>query len=91
MKLWIDLFALCLSTGKINAGFSPIKEVSQVRKPCSFGSFSVRPVSSAVKNTFTFCTDQNLVIKFQETWSEYSSLNALKTVWSRNLTTKNTP
>jgi|HubBroStandDraft_3_1064219.scaffolds.fasta_scaffold665980_1 hypothetical protein len=90
MKLWIDLCALCLSLGKIDHGFSPRSEVGAVKKPCCFGSFSVRPVSAAAKDTFTFCTDQNLVFKFQETWSEYAELNALKAVWSRNTATKNT-
>jgi hypothetical protein len=88
MKHWIDLYALCLSMGKINHGYSQRNQMREGKKPCSFGSFSVHPVSSAVKNIFTICNDQNLVIKFQETWSDYSSLNGLKAIWSRNLTTK---
>jgi hypothetical protein len=88
MKLWIDLCVLCLSMGKINHSFSQRSEVGEARKPCSFGSFSVHQMSSAPKDTFTFCTDQNLVIKFQETWSEYAELNGLKSVWSRNTATK---
>jgi hypothetical protein len=84
MKLWIDLCALCLSAGKINHAFSRSGETRETGKnPLPFGSFSVRLGPPAVKKVITYNADQNLVFRFQECWSAYSKLNALKAVWNR--------
>jgi hypothetical protein len=84
MKLWIDVCAFCLSAVRINQAFPRKNDVHEIKNtPCSFGSFSVRAFFPAVKNAFTYAIDDNLFIKFQGCWSEYSDLNALDAVWNQ--------
>jgi hypothetical protein len=92
MKHFIDLLARRLFTGNIHHDFSPRGEGRKTNKnPAAFGSFSARPFLPAVKRARTFCTEQNLVFKFEEPWSAYSDLNKLKAVWSRNFIPKHGP
>ena len=44
----------------------------------------------AVKNLFTYAVDENLFFEFHGSSSDYSKLDALKGIWSRKLTPKNT-
>jgi hypothetical protein len=84
MKLWIDVCAFCLSAVKIHQDFSRKSDGREIKNPPgSFGSFSVRAFFPAVKNAFTYAIDDNLFIKFQGCWSEYSDLNALDAVWNQ--------
>jgi hypothetical protein len=56
----------------------------------TLGSFSVRTALPAVKNLFTYAVDENFFFECHGASSDYSKLDALKGIWSRKLTPKNT-
>jgi hypothetical protein len=87
MKPLIELCAFCFSLGKSNRDFSQKGETGEKD---SFGSFSVRAVSPAAKNLFTYAIDENLFFEFHGSSSDYSNLDALKGIWNKKLPAKNT-